>query len=102
MFTQLLATAATLLLLGGHADAFYISHATLIDSYEVGVSWGTLVVTVSNGDNDEIVTGVVCDDYMTDATAEFLCRAAGFHGMVEWMNNGAAIDSSDAAMSQSS
>eukprot|EP00116_Pleurobrachia_bachei_P004900 sb/3465162/ len=84
MFTQLLTTAAALLLLGGQAHAESITHATLINSKDqFGVSWGTLVVTVQ-GDDGNLTTGMVCDDGMTNTTADFLCKAAGFDSMKQW------------------
>eukprot|EP00116_Pleurobrachia_bachei_P009354 sb/3469616/ len=92
MFTQLLTSAAALLLLGGcpvHAD--YIRWAklarTVDNSTKVGGnSWGTVIVSVQGSSGR--VTGMVCDDYMNENTADFLCRAAGFeHGLEFWRNN---------------
>ena len=100
MFTLLLTTAAALLLLGGQVHGDYISHAALIDSEDqIGVSWGTLVITVQE-DNGKTTTGMVCDDYMTISTADFLCQAAGFGSVDYWNNIGNA--SPGKKMSQSS
>lgn len=91
MFTQLLTTAAALLLLGSPVQADYIRWArlarTVNNATQVGggISWGTVVVS-ARGNNGNITTGIVCDDSVNTNTADFLCRAAGFDGVESWGN----------------
>ena len=113
MLTQLLTTAAALLLLGaGPVSADDLGWASLARSdrdntygWTYGVSWGTLVLAVRSSSRtrtyrnhrgqtittNEII-GMVCNESMDDNTADFLCRLAGFsHGAESSANKAQSV-----------